>query len=163
MEKNMPVKTAKKNSKKSAVKKTVKKVVKKTVTVKKAAKKSGVSKAATVVKTAAKPVIVPVSAVVPVPVAVPVQVGSVPAVKTMADVIWDEIKNRPIEMFALPNQTVSMHCAPVKVEPSKLYLLIRSTATLPSLEASIGAAFSVSVVDKYVVVFRAAAVLTVKK
>lgn len=78
-----------------------------------------------------------------------------------ADLIWEEIKNLPIDMFALPNQTVMNHCTPITVEPSKLYLLVRSTATLPALEATlqsyekmlnIGKKYSVDLADKFVIV-----------
>lgn len=74
--------------------------------------------------------------------------------KSEADKIWDEIKNKPILMFALPNQFVFQHCNQVPVEPSKLYLTIRSTATLPSLETAIGNKFSVELADKFVIVSR---------
>lgn len=89
--------------------------------------------------------------------AVPVSVPAMPAVpvKSEAELIWDEIKLRPIEMFALPNQTVAQHCAPVPVEPTRLYLTVRSTATLPSLEAAIGKAYEVSLADRFVIVSRA--------
>ena len=73
---------------------------------------------------------------------------------TEADKIWEEIKDKSIEMFALPDQTVALHCVPVAVEPSKLYLVIRSAATLPSLETALGTKYVVELVDKYVVVKR---------
>jgi len=57
-----------------------------------------------------------------------------PVVKTVAQEIWEEIRGLAIEMFALPNQTVENHCVPVQVDPSKLFLTIRSSATLPALE-----------------------------
>ena len=85
-------------------------------------------------------------------VAVPVQV----APKKESAKIWEEIKDLPINMFGLPNQTVSMHVTPVSIEPSKLYLLIRSSATLPSLEDAIKGKFSVELSNKYVIVTRTA-------
>jgi hypothetical protein len=77
------------------------------------------------------------------------------SVATEAQKIWDEIKNLQIQMFGLPEQTVSHHCTPVSVEPSKLYLVTRSSATLPSLETSIGPGFVVELADKFVIVARA--------
>jgi hypothetical protein len=74
---------------------------------------------------------------------------------TTAGAIWDEIKDRDIEMFALPNQKVNMHCHPVTIEPSKLYLLTNSSAVLPSLELAIGRNYVVELVDKFVIVSRA--------
>ena len=89
-----------------------------------------------------------VAAPVVVPQAPPVQV------KTEAEKIWEEIQHKPIEMFALQNQFIYQHCTPVAVEPSKLYLTIRSTATLPSLEAAIGTGFTVELADKFVIIAR---------
>lgn len=59
--------------------------------------------------------------------------------KTQAEVIWEEIQFLPIEMFALPNQVIAQHCEPLPfaIDPSRLFLTTRSTATLPSLEASL--------------------------
>jgi len=76
--------------------------------------------------------------------------------------IWNEIKDKNIEMFALPDQKVSDHCAPVNIEPSKLYLRTRSSSVLPSLEASCGKNFTVELVDKYVTVTRVVVPLTKK-
>jgi hypothetical protein len=82
------------------------------------------------------------------------QVPVAPALSE-AEVIWNAIKDRNIEMFALPNQIVGLHCTPFPVEPSKLYLTIRSTAVLPSLEAACNPDFTVEMVDRFVVVKRA--------
>jgi hypothetical protein len=71
---------------------------------------------------------------------------------TPAQRIWGEIKDLPIQMFGLPGQTVAMHATPIAIEPSKLYLTIRSSATLPSLEESIKAKYTVELVDRFVVV-----------
>jgi hypothetical protein len=81
---------------------------------------------------------------------------------TEAGKIWEEIKNRPIEMFALPNQTISQYASPAPIEPSKLYLLTRATSALPSIEQAVGDKFTVQQVDKYVVVARAVVPLTKK-
>ena len=74
--------------------------------------------------------------------------------KSEADKIWDEISNKPISMFGLPNQFVFQHCTKVMVEPSKLYVTIRSSAVLPSLETALGPDFSVEMADKFVIVAR---------
>lgn len=73
---------------------------------------------------------------------------------TEAQRIWEEIKNRPILMFGLPSQTVDQHCTFITVEPSGLYVTIRSSATLPSLETAISPDFTVELVDKFVVIRR---------
>jgi len=79
---------------------------------------------------------------------------------TVAGDIWNEIKDKSIEMFALPDQQVNMHAHPIVVEPSKLYLITNSTAVLPSLEAAIGKKYTVELADKYVIVGRAVVPLT---
>ena len=122
-----------------------KKTSKKSKTVKKAAAKK------TSPKKVAKKVEAPVAAPL-VPVAPPLP--PVQSVSTEAERIWNEIKNRPIEMFGLPDQFVFQHATFVNVEPSALYVTIRSTATLPSLEVAVGPDFLVEMVDKFVVVKR---------
>jgi hypothetical protein len=85
-------------------------------------------------------------------------------VQTESEKIWEEIKMRPISMFALPNQTVIDHCTPYpQIDPAKLYLTVRSTATLPSLEAAVGGGFAVELADKFVVVSRVPAPLPIPK
>ncbi len=79
---------------------------------------------------------------------------------TVAGEIWDEIKDKNIEMFALPDQTVSMHCRPIPIEPSKLYLTASSTSVLPSLETAVGKKYAVELADRFIVVSRAVAPLT---
>jgi hypothetical protein len=83
--------------------------------------------------------------------------------KTPAQQMWEEIKNLSIQMFGLPGQTVTMHATPVWIEPTKLYLTIRSSATLPSLEDAIKGKFNVELVDKFVVVTRVPAPLVPHK
>lgn len=73
---------------------------------------------------------------------------------TTAGEIWSEIKDLNIEMFALPNQVVQMHCHPVPIEPSKLYLISNSSAVLPSLEVAVGKKYIVELADKFITVSR---------
>lgn len=74
---------------------------------------------------------------------------------TVAGGIWEDIKNLRIDMFTLPNQVVSLHCRPVNVDPSKLYVVIKTSSVLPALESAIGAKFKVELVDRFVTVERA--------
>ena len=53
---------------------------------------------------------------------------------SQADQIWDKIKDQTIEMFALPNQTVAMHCKRVDIAPNEVHLILKSSAALPALE-----------------------------
>lgn len=61
-------------------------------------------------------------------------------VLTEADRIWEEIKNLPINLFSLPNQTIQMHVIRFKIIPDTVYLRInsKSTAILPMLEQALG-------------------------
>lgn len=79
---------------------------------------------------------------------------------TEAGRIWNDIKDREIFMFALPDQRVYQHVKPVLVDTEKLFLVLNSTAALPSLEESVGRsdvkrgikAYKVELADRFVIV-----------
>jgi hypothetical protein len=73
-------------------------------------------------------------------------------VKTAAEKIWDEIKDKKIEMFSLPSQTVSSHCNPVTVEPTKLYLQYKASSLIASLESSLGEKYKVEMSGRFITV-----------
>lgn len=75
--------------------------------------------------------------------------------ETEAHKIWNEIKEKSIDMFALPNQVVEKYCKPLFIEPNRLYLTISAASVLPSLEASLGEKYSIELSDKYLLVARA--------
>ena len=81
---------------------------------------------------------------------------------TEAGKLWSEIKDKPLEMFALPGQTINQHAQPFPVEPSKLYLVTRASSALPAIETALGNTYTVELVDKYVVVSRTVIPLTKK-
>ncbi len=112
--------------------------------------KKPVKKSVKTTKKAPTPVAAPAPQVLP-PVTVPVPQ---PQTLTEAEKIWEEIKNRPIDMFGLPDQFVFQHATFVAVEPSTLYVTIRSSATLPSLEAAVKPNFTVELADKFVIIKR---------
>jgi hypothetical protein len=56
---------------------------------------------------------------------------------TDSDRMWDEIKDLPIDMFALPNQTVKQHVQRIKITPTELHLKLRSSSVVTSLEDAI--------------------------
>ena len=123
----------------------------KTVKTKKTVRAQKVVKAKTAVKKEAVAVVAPPVAVV----APPVHPTPPPAPKlTEAEQMWNEIRHLPIQMFGLPNQTVEQHCSFYAIDPNQLYLTIRSSATLPSLETAIAPRFVVELVDRFVVVKR---------
>lgn len=115
---------------------------KKKITVSKATKKP----AKKVKKVEAPVVAPPVVAAPPAPQPAPV--------KSEAEKIWDEVKNRPIQMFGLPDQFVFQHATFITVEPTSAYVIIRSSATLPSLEAAVAPDFTVELADKFVIIKR---------
>jgi hypothetical protein len=77
-----------------------------------------------------------------------------PEPKTEADKIWHEIKEKPIEMFALPNQTVAHYCRPLTIEPTRLYVIPTAASVLPALELALGNKYTVELADKYLIVGR---------
>lgn len=69
--------------------------------------------------------------------------------------IWDEIKDKEIEVFALPRQSIDKSCKPVVVNPAKLYLTAPAMAYLPAIESALGNKYAVEMSDKYIVVTKA--------
>jgi LysM repeat protein len=63
-----------------------------------------------------------------------------------ADVLWDEIKDLSIEVFALPNQKVGNYLKRLN-NPSALFVRASATAVLPALEAALGDSYSVEVTE----------------
>lgn len=76
-------------------------------------------------------------------------------VKSEADKIWSEIKDKKIEMFALPNQVVSQYCKPINIEPSRAFVTISAASVLPALELALGEKYSLEPADKYIIISRA--------
>lgn len=71
---------------------------------------------------------------------------------TVASEIWEDIKDKSIEMFALPNQKVFMYCEPKEIEPSKCYLHVKASSVLPALETVLGSKYNVERNMHFVVV-----------
>jgi hypothetical protein len=69
----------------------------------------------------------------------PQQAAQPTALLTEGDKIWNEIKNKEVLMFAIPNQFVSQYCNPVPLDPSKCFLRYKVSAFIPALEEAIGA------------------------
>lgn len=74
--------------------------------------------------------------------------------KTEAEKIWKEIKDKPIEMFSLPLQVVHQYCEPIAVEPTKLYVKSSPTSVLPALESALGDKFAVERMERFLVISR---------
>lgn len=57
---------------------------------------------------------------------------------TQAQLIWQKIKDIDLELFALGDQTVEVHSDPVtSLSNTELYLLLKTAAALPQLEAKL--------------------------
>lgn len=132
---------------------TTKKTTKKSKLVKKVTKTSKKPARKPASKKAPKQVTSPAVVSAP-PVVAPAVPPPAPPVPSEAEKIWAEIQGRSIMMFGLPSQFVCQHCTVVNVEPSACYVTIRSSATLPSLEAAVAPDFTVELADKFVIIRR---------
>lgn len=68
---------------------------------------------------------------------------------TTAQKLWEEIKNKKIDMFSLPNQKVSDYCSVVDADPEKLMITIKVSSTLPALESALGPDWSIEMAGKF--------------
>ena len=68
------------------------------------------------------------------------------------DLTWKEIENIRLDLFALPDQVVNVHCRPIFIDSNKCYLETKSPAVLPALEAALSNKFDIEKADKYVIV-----------
>jgi hypothetical protein len=82
-----------------------------------------------------------------------VQATKLAPAPTVAETIWADIKDRPIEMFGLPNQTPANYCKPIMVEPNKLYLTLTTTASalISALETAFKLRYDIEAVDRYII------------
>jgi hypothetical protein len=65
----------------------------------------------------------------------------------VAGEIWEEIKDLPIDMYALADQTVKNHVEMKKVPGEVLFLKPKSQAVIASLGTAIGAKYAVNTTD----------------
>lgn len=83
------------------------------------------------------------------------------AAPTVANQIWDDIKDREVAMFAIPNQFVHQYCEPAPLDPSRCFLKLLSKASsfIPAIEEAIGAnkklsKYNLEVQGDYIIVSR---------
>ncbi len=50
-----------------------------------------------------------------------------------ADELWEKIKDLPLELYSLPDQTLSGNCTRVKVAPNQLHLKLNSGAVISAM------------------------------
>lgn len=65
--------------------------------------------------------------------------------------IWDQIKNKEMNVFAMVCK-VSDYCTFIDIDPTKCYLICKATAALPALETAVGNGFTCNLVEKYILV-----------
>lgn len=78
-------------------------------------------------------------------------------VATASEQIWEEVKGKQLNLFALPSQTVETHCQPAQVEPTKLYLTLKqknATSVLPALEEALRGKYTVEMAGRFICVAR---------
>lgn len=73
-----------------------------------------------------------------------------------SDLMWNEIKDLPIDMFSLPNQKVSDHVNKLNIPGDQLLLTLNVSSALPALETAIAkCGLEVEQGQKYTIVRRA--------
>lgn len=80
-----------------------------------------------------------------------------------SDKIWAEIKELPIDMFALPDQRIKNHAQRMKVTPTEVHLKLKSSSVIASLEAALGRKYELEVTEGYVIVRRIAPSMSMPK
>jgi hypothetical protein len=69
--------------------------------------------------------------------------------------IWNKIAKKPINMFALPNQLVEDYVTLKHDSVDQIYVTLKCSAALPSLEEAVTPDFKVELHEGYVVVKKA--------
>ena len=68
------------------------------------------------------------------------------------DKLWEEIKDKPIDMFALPGKRVQDFVSKVMGTANSLLVSVKVGAAIPALEQTLGNTFKVVPDEKYVTV-----------
>ena len=75
--------------------------------------------------------------------------------QTKAHKIWKDMKDKQLDLFSLPGQFVHLHVTPAYIEPDRLYVNIKTSAVLTALEAAIAPAYTLEMVDKFIIISEA--------
>lgn len=73
---------------------------------------------------------------------------------SVAEKIWEDIKDEQLNMFALPDQTVAKYCTPIKIDPTRCFVTIKVSSVLPALEEALHTKFDVESAGKFVIITR---------
>jgi len=80
-------------------------------------------------------------------------------VKPESEKIWEEIQDKEINMFSLPNQKIKDHLDPLDIPADRLYAKHRSQAAVSVIAETLGKEYEVDQTDKgYVIVKRASGI-----
>lgn len=71
-----------------------------------------------------------------------------------SEVIWNEIKDLPLNVFGLANQKVSMWVFKVPVPGKECLLTLKASSVYPVLEEMLSKSYDVDMNDKYVKVLK---------
>ena len=71
-----------------------------------------------------------------------------------SDKIWEEIKDKKINVFALPAKKVSECVEKVNIPANQLYVKITVGAVLTALEETLGEDFTVEMAEKFTIISR---------
>lgn len=74
------------------------------------------------------------------------------AILTPSDIIWNNIKDIQISLFALPGKRLSELCKRDTIEPSKCFLVPSASSLLPILEEAIGDKYTCEMMQKYIII-----------
>jgi hypothetical protein len=66
--------------------------------------------------------------------------------------IWKAVEDKPIEMFGLPNQRIKQYVTLVGEVGGSLYVKLKVSSVLPSLEAALAADYDVELQERFVVI-----------
>jgi hypothetical protein len=76
------------------------------------------------------------------------------AKKFESDVIWDEVKDLPIEMFSLPNQKVSDHVVKIPLPGKVATVKLKSSSVITSLDHALSRKYDVIQGEVYTTIGR---------
>lgn len=80
--------------------------------------------------------------------------AEVAVTQTESSKIWNEIKNKPLNMFALQGMTVGKYCKPKELDPNRCFLQYTATAAIPAVEEAVKDKYDFEVAGQYIIVSR---------
>jgi hypothetical protein len=72
--------------------------------------------------------------------------------QSFADKTWNSIKDREVQMFSLPGQTVAHYCTPTPLDPNKLFLTYTVSSCIPAVEAALNNEFDFEIAKNFIII-----------